>query len=337
MGKKITYCLSYPIILTRACADRCGYCRFPVSPPGRLPPPRVVRRRLREAARLGATQVELVAGEGIATDPLIVDTVRYYGFDSYQGYLTRILQMIEATNRRSHLFSLLNIGPLSLAELRLMRPYLCAMKIMLESADPILKYREAHREAPDKSPEKRLEAIVRCGKAGVPLTTGIMVGIGESSASRLKAFEIIAKVHERYGNIQAVRLQKFHPVPGTPMEDFPETPDDEFLDCVAKASRLLGDEMAIQVAAEEHPHIIGELLDAGVTDFGEISVLRRPNTDPSPETLKRLMEIETRARGMELVRRFPIYDKFCSARWYPGGFPARLPRAREIMRSARSL
>lgn len=327
MKGRVTYSLSYPLVLTRACSNRCGYCRFPVSAPGRLPPPRVVRRHLREAARLGATQVELIAGEGIATHPEIVAQVRYYGFDSYVAYLTRLLQMIEATNRRSHLFSLLNIGPLSFAELRVMRPYLCAMRIMLESADPLLLYREAHREAPLKAPDRRLEAILCCGKAGVPITTGILVGIGEMPASRLKAFEIIAQAHQRHGNIQAVRIQMFHPMPGTPMEHFAPLSDDEFLEVVATARRYFPPTIAIQVSAEEHPHMIGDLLEAGADDLGDISVRPQPARDPSPGELVAMIEAEARMRGLEPKRRFPVYDPFCNKRWYPGGFPDRIARA----------
>lgn len=331
MVREITYCLNYPIVLTRACANRCGYCRFPVTGPERLPSPRVIRRHLREAARRGATQVELIAGEGIATDPNIVSTVRYFGFDSYQSYLTQILQSIEGTNRRAHLFSLINLGPLSLAELRMMRPYLCAVRIMLESADAALEFREAHRDSPGKAPGPRLEAILRCGKVGLPLTTGILVGIGERLESRLKAFEIIAKAHEYYGHVQAVRIQMFHPVRGTPMEEVPEVGDREFLETVAEARRHFGPDMAIQVSADEHPHLIGPLLDAGVSDFGDLSVRRPPKPNVTLETLTAMMAAEAKRRGFRLVRRLPVLTPYCTPHWYPGGFPMRIPYARAWM------
>ena len=332
MSKKITYTLSYPIVLTRACANACGYCRFPASDPGRLPTLKAFRGQLRKAASLGATQIELVAGEGIATDPDIIDTIRYYGFDSYQAYLTRLLQLVEATNRRSHLFSLLNIGPLSLAELRLMRPWLCAMRLMLESADPLLEYREAHRDAPGKMPQERLEGILSCGKAGVPLTTGILLGIGETLESHGQAFEVFQRAHERYRHIQAVRIQMFHPVPCTPMAHFQEISDDKFLEVIGQAVKTLGSDMEIQVAAEEHPHLIGELLDAGVTDLGEISVRRPAGADPSAEDLERMIQAQARARGLSVERRFPIHGVYCTKTWYPGGFPNRLPAAIAIRR-----
>jgi len=331
MVNEVTYCLSYPFVLTRLCANQCGYCRFPLACAERLPSMRIVRRHLQEAARQGATQVELISGEGIANHSEIATAVRYFGFDSYQSYLTRILQMIEATNRRSHLFSLLNIGPLSLAELRMMRPYLCAVRILLESADPLLEFREAHRQSPFKTPDRRLEAILCCGKAGVPLTTGILVGIGETQASRAKAFEIIGRAHEQYGHIQAVRIQKFHPLRGTPMGVHPEVGDDEFLETVAQARCHFGSRVPIQVSADEHPHLIGRLLDAGASDFGEISIRRSPGSSASLETLIRMLLHETEKRGLHLVRRFPVLGSYCSPRWYPGGFPTRIPCARAWM------
>ncbi|MCX8036102.1 MAG: radical SAM protein [Candidatus Sumerlaeia bacterium] len=331
MTGKITYCLSYPLVLTRTCANRCGYCRFPLIGPERLPSMKVVRRHLRTAAQLGASQIELIAGEGLATHPDIMAMVRYLGFDSYQAYLAKILQLIEATNRRSHLFSLLNIGPLSLAELRILRPYLCAMRIMLETADPRLEFREAHCNSPGKTPDRRLEAILRCGRAGVPLTTGIIVGIGEAPESRIKAFEIIARAHERYGHIQAVRIQMFHPMPGTPMAGWSELPEEEFLDIVAAARTFFGPAMPIQVSAQEHPHLLGRLLEAGVTDFGNVSVRQGPDSALPWPNLVALMMQEARKRGRLLAKRFPLFASHCSPRWYPGGYPKRIPVARSVM------
>jgi len=331
MAREITCCLSYPLVLTRTCANRCGYCRFPILGPERLPSLRVVRRHLREAARLDAIQVELIAGEGLATHSDVAAMARYLGFDSYQSYLTRILEMIEATDRRSHLFSLLNLGPLSLAELLTMRPLLCAMRIMLESADPSLEFREAHRESPSKLPDRRLEAILCCGKANVPLTTGILVGIGETRTSRLTAFDIIAEAHERYGHIQAVRIQLFHPAPGTPMAEAPSVSDNEFLETVSLAARRFGPYMPIQVSAEEHPHLIGRLLDAGVSDFGDLSVRRSQDPNAPTAALVAMMAAETQARHLNLVQRFPVFSPYCSSKWYPGGFPRRLPLAHAIL------
>ena len=37
-----------------------------------------------------------------------------------------------------------------------------------------------HRGAPDKTPERRLATLHAAGRAGVPFTTGILVGIGET-------------------------------------------------------------------------------------------------------------------------------------------------------------
>jgi 7,8-didemethyl-8-hydroxy-5-deazariboflavin synthase CofG subunit len=239
--------------------------------------------------------------------------------------------MIGATNQRAHLFSLLNIGPLSLAELRLMRPYLCAVRIMLESADATLEFRDAHLDSPSKLPDRRLEAILHCGRASVPLTTGILVGIGEARESRPKAFDVVAAAHERYGHIQAVRIQMFHPVPGTPMEERREVGDEEFLEVVASARRRFGADMAIQVAANEHPHLIGPLLDAGASDFGDINVRRPPHVNVSLAALTAMMASETRTRGLILARRFPVLGPYCSAQWYPGGFPMRIPHARAVM------
>ena len=40
----------------------------------------------------------------------------------------------------------------------------------------------AHRGSPDKTPERRLATLEAAGELGIPFTTGILVGIGESRA-----------------------------------------------------------------------------------------------------------------------------------------------------------
>ena len=45
----------------------------------------------------------------------------------------------------------------------------------------------AHDNAPDKVPARRLRTIGLAGKLGIPFTTGILIGIGETSRERVDA------------------------------------------------------------------------------------------------------------------------------------------------------
>jgi hypothetical protein len=51
-------------------------------------------------------------------------------------------------------------------------------------------------------PAARLAAIAAAGEAGVPFTTGLLIGLGESRADRLRDLRSIRDLHRRYGHIQ---------------------------------------------------------------------------------------------------------------------------------------
>lgn len=53
-----------------------------------------------------------------------------------------------------------------------------------------------------QEPGVRVATIEAAGRAAVPFTTGLLVGIGESREDRLADLAAIAALHERYGHIQ---------------------------------------------------------------------------------------------------------------------------------------
>src|SRR6266536_1629759 len=98
-----------------------------------------------------------------------------------------------------------------------------SMGIMLESTSTrLLAAGAAHDRAPDKVPARRLKTIALAGKLGIPFTTGILIGIGETHAERVEALLAIRDLHERHGHIQEVIVQNFRSKPDIPMRDHPE-------------------------------------------------------------------------------------------------------------------
>src|SRR5690606_27229161 len=105
-----------------------------------------------------------------------------------------------------------NAGALHPEELALLRTVAPSQGMMVETLRADL---EAHRGSPDKTPERRLATLDAAGRLGIPFTTGILVGIGETRADRLAALEAIADAHRRWGHVQEVIVQNFLPKPGT--------------------------------------------------------------------------------------------------------------------------
>ena len=49
------------------------------------------------------------------------------------------------------------------------------------------------------------------------MTTGLLIGIGETRRERLEALLALRALHERYGHLQEIIIQNFRAKPGTRM------------------------------------------------------------------------------------------------------------------------
>ena len=116
-----------------------------------------------------------------------------------------------------------NPGVMTPEELALPRTVSVSQGIMLETSSERLSAKGGpHYGSPDKVPAARLETIEAAGRLGIPFTTGILIGIGETRAERLEALTAIRTLHERHGHIQEVIVQNFRAKPGTKMAAHPE-------------------------------------------------------------------------------------------------------------------
>ncbi len=83
-------------------------------------------------------------------------------------------------------------------DLAALREVNVSMGIMLETlSERLLARGHAHDNAPDKVPARRLRTIALAGKLGIPFTTGILIGIGETPRERVDALFAIRDLHER--------------------------------------------------------------------------------------------------------------------------------------------
>ena len=240
--------------------------------------------------------------------PEMRESLRQLGFRSTLHYLEA---MCELVLRETTLLPHPNPGLMSaewIARLSAVSP---SMGLMLETTnDALLTSGAAHDNAPDKLPSKRLRTIEEAGKQGVPFTTGILIGIGESVEDRVDALLAIRDLHQRYGHIQEVIVQNFRAKPGIPMHNSPEPGRGEVLRTIAVA-RLLMPEMNIQAPPNLSDPDYEELLDAGINDWGGVSPLTPDFINPErPWPHLRELEERTSRKGFELRRRLPVYPEF---------------------------
>lgn len=314
-GTRVTYSPKVFIPLTMLCRDRCGYCTF-AQPPARLDSPYLSPEEVlaiaRRGARAGCHEALFTLGERPELRyPVAAEWLERHGYASTVEYL---VAMCELVRDETGLLPHANAGALSADELGALRRVSPSQGMMLESLNPGL---ECHREAPDKTPQRRLATLDAAGELGIPFTTGILVGIGESREDRIEALEAIATSHERHGHVQEVIVQNFLPKAGTTMHRSRPCPDDVYLDAIALARLILPPEVHLQ-APPNLSDDFGVLLDAGIDDWGGVSPITADHVNPERPwpALDRLRSV-TEDRGHTLAPRLTIYPEWATApqRW----------------------
>jgi 7,8-didemethyl-8-hydroxy-5-deazariboflavin synthase CofG subunit len=308
----ITYSRKVFLPLTNLCRDYCGYCTFrrdPSDPGAHTMTPDEVLSIVRAGEKLGCTEALFSLGDKPELlFPEMRETLRHFGYKSTLHYLEA---MCELVLRETTLLPHPNPGLLSaewIARLARVSP---SMGLMLETTNAdLLGKGKAHDNAPDKLPAKRLRTMEEAGKQNVPFTTGLLIGIGESTADRVDTLLAIRDLHERYGHIQEVIVQNFRVKPAIPMAQWPEPSHGEMLRAVAVA-RLLLPHVNIQAPPNLSAPYYEDLADAGINDWGGISPLTPDYINPEkPWPHLEQLRLRTEAKGFELRQRLPVYPEF---------------------------
>ena len=316
-GRTLSFSPKVFLPLTQLCRDVCGYCVFR-RPPGRdVSPymsPEEVLAVAREGEKRGCREALLVLGE--RPEERYPEARRWLareGFDSTVEYLESTCRMLL---RETSLYPHSNAGTLVPTELNALKEVNVSLGLMLESSSPRLcDPGGPHEHAPSKHPQARLDTLSAAGKLNVPVTTGLLVGIGETARERTEALQAIGELHQRYGHIQEVIIQNFRAKAATPMRWANELSTEETLKTVAEARIILGPEMNVQVP----PNLSGpareagylEFLGAGINDWGGISPVTIDHVNPEapwPHLAQLRRQVED--RNFRLRARFPLYPEF---------------------------
>jgi FO synthase subunit 1 len=143
-----------------------------------------------------------------------------------------------------------------------------SMGLMLEGLGPA--YDALHRRAPSKGLEVRLAQLEQAGRLGIPFTTGLLLGVGESQADRRAALELLARLQRRWGHLQEVILQPFRPN-GATAQRLTTAEQADLLATIADARRILPAEVHLQMPPNLWPlEALPEALAAGIDDLGGI-------------------------------------------------------------------
>lgn len=311
------------------CSQECGHCLYPRQFLEPIPSARKLRRILRDAVQRRAVGVEISCGQGIAQHPSVMEVCHHYGLDSFLDYLEMTARCVEqmALGRRAPLIPSWDLGPLSLAEMRRLRPVLLSLRLSLESVDPTLRGKEIFRDAPAKRPRWQIQVLDNAGRARIPVVAVCLAGIGEAPGSVEKTLFVLAELQRAYGNIQAVCVRGFKPHPGTLMAHYPPVEKRALLEAVNAARRILPAEVSVQVQAAETPEWVVDLIEAGADDLGEIPLHGGIEQWKAIEQWEGDLARQLARHQIHLDYRLPLYPNILAKGLYPITLEARLNRA----------
>jgi FO synthase len=315
-GRNVTYSRKVFIPLTTLCRDRCTYCTF-AKPPGAggmYLEPEEVLAIARAGEERGCTEALFTLGD--RPEERWPQAAAFLGGRGLDSTIAYVAEMSELVREETTLFPHANPGLLTEGEMLLLRPSNPSMGMMLENISPrLMEPGMPHHGTSSKDPSARVATIEAAGRARVPFTTGILVGIGESHEEIVDSLFALRGLAGDTGAIQEVIIQNFRAKADTPMRHSAEPVPRWFARVVALARWILGAEANVQVP----PNLTEQFeiyLDAGINDWGGVSPLTIDWVNPeAPWPHLDELSGRTQEAGFELRPRLPVYPEYIEPDW----------------------
>lgn len=310
-GNVVTYSRKVFFNLINLCRDTCSYCTYKAEP-GQTKLSMMTKQEIRQLASLGmkqkCTEALFVTGERPEQKYQEAKSwLKENGFASTAEYLIHASEIALSEG----LFPHTNAGNLSKPEMNDLKKTNVSLGLMLENSSERLKENGMpHHMAPSKHPKARIKVLENAGELGIPITTGILIGIGESPFEIIDSIYTIKNLHEKFGNIQEIILQNFHPKPDTLMNNVP-SPQERYFKILVALCRIIVPKMNIQIPPNLSPTSYQDFLEVGINDWGGISPVTPDYVNPELPWPK-ISDVEKNCQksGFVMKARFPVYPEF---------------------------
>ena len=310
-GKTVTYSRKVFFNLVNLCRDTCSYCTYK-SEPEQSKISMMTKQDISNLAKIGkkyrCTEALFVTGERPEQKYQEARSwLKENGFSSTAEYLVHASEI----SLKEGLFPHTNAGNLTKSEMNELKKTNVSLGLMLENSSERLSEKDMpHQFAPSKNPKARIRVLEDAGEIGIPMTTGILIGIGETAFEIIDSIYTIKKIHEKFGHIQEIIFQNFQPKIDTKMKSFPSAEQVYFKNMVALA-RIIMPTMNIQIPPNLSPDSYADFLSMGINDWGGISPVTPDYVNPefSWPSIDTVEKNSTNA-GFELKARLPVYPEF---------------------------
>ncbi len=315
-GKIITYSRKVFIPLTNICSNKCYYCNFRRDPESSeayiMNIEDIVHKVKKWEKKFKIKEILVCTGERPDRYEKVRDRLKMWGFKNYIEYVITFLDKV--LKNTEFAIPHLNIGYLSFEELKLLKPYVASVGLMLECISYRLNRRGMpHYESSTKMPHIRLRFIYNCYRLRIATTTGILVGICEDSIDRARTLIVTKKLLENFDNIQEIIIQPY--TPGSISERLctccRRPTIYEIMKIISIYRIYVRNLTSIQSPPNLYPESFGLLILAGINDWGGISPIT-PDYINIDYRWPKICEIRkvTESFGYMLRERLPIYPKY---------------------------
>ena len=308
----ITYSRKIFINITNLCRDFCSYCTYrknPLESSSIMMKPAEVLNLSKIGKKYHCTEALIVAGE--RPEDRYAEAKLWLRQLGYTSLVEYVIDISEKIVKNTGLLPHSNLGIITKEEMKLLKMYNVSIGLMLESSsEKLLEKGMSHEFAPSKNPQKRIEVIKNAGRMKIPITTGLLIGIGETREDIINDLFLLKSINKEFENIQEIILQNFQPKKNTKMQDSPSPSNDYFLKIVSIA-RLIMPDMNIQIPPNLSPNIFSYFIDAGINDWGGISPVTIDHVNPEfPWPKIEELKYITESKRQRLRARLPVYPEF---------------------------
>jgi len=310
-GKTVSFSKKAFFNIINLCRDTCSYCTYKAEPTDAklsLMNKQTVRDLAKMAKKYHCTEALFVTGERPEQKYSEArEWLKKEGFSSTAEYLIHCSEIV----LNEGVFPHTNAGNLTRNEMKELQKTNVSMGVMLENSSARLRERGMpHQDAPSKDPTARLNILRNAGELKIPMTTGLLVGIGERLEECIQSILEIKQIQDKYGNIQEIILQNFHPKPETSMSEC-TTPEENYFKTIVALCRIIMPEANIQIPPNLSPNNYNEFLSVGINDWGGISPITSDYVNPE-FSWPNIQNVEKKCKDIDftLKARFPVYPEF---------------------------
>tara|TARA_B100000676_G_scaffold160531_1_gene158044 strand:+ start:381 stop:1139 length:759 start_codon:yes stop_codon:yes gene_type:complete len=196
-GKRISFSKKVFFNIINLCRDTCSYCTYKAEPNDAklsMMDLETVKELSKLAKKYNCTEALFVTGE--KPEQRYSEAKKWLknqGFSSTSEYLIHCSEAV----LNEGVFPHTNAGNLTRNEMKELQKSNVSIGTMLENSSARLRGKGLpHEYAPSKEPKARLDVLKNAGELKIPMTTGILVGIGENTDECIQSILDIKQIQK---------------------------------------------------------------------------------------------------------------------------------------------